>query len=274
MPGRSLCLMGLMLFLCSALHAQELKKKEWSISLGTGHLSQQHLVFSPFVHQDISFLNLGLSYSRQANFYQQYRLTVANFSSMVAEPFLFREYDEVQTANPHSFTFVNLDYVLGKTLKRGQTSGFTVGGLLSAKIQANNYVYGRFSNFGYFSTFGLGVFGKYDYMPGARNKFSFTARVPLVSWLAQSPYLVNDDEYIENTYSHSGITTFFNFIADGEATSWNRLQYLDLEARYQYRLSDRWALGAAYAFEFIHSSEPRSFWSFRNGLMFSTSYQF
>ncbi len=53
--------------------------------------------------------------------------------------------------------------------------------------------------------------------------------------------------------------------------SWNRLQYLDLEARYQYRLSDRWALGAAYAFEFIHSSEPRPLWSFRNGLMISTS---
>lgn len=266
--------MGLILLLCSVLPAQELKKKEWSISLGAGQLSRQHLVFSPFLHQDISFLNLGLSYSRQADFYQQYRLTVANFSSMVAEPFIFREYDEVQTANPHSFTFVNLDYILGKALKRGQTSGFTVGGLFSAKIQANNYVYGRFSNFGYFSTFGLGVFGKYDYMPGMRNKFSFTARVPLVSWLAQSPYLVNDDEYIENTYSHSGITTFFNFIADGEAATWNRLQYLDLEARYQYRLSDRWALGAAYTFEFIHSSEPRPLWSFRNGLMFSTSYQF
>jgi len=79
-----------------------------------------------------------------------------------------------------------------------------------------------------------------------------------ISWLARSPYLVNDDEFIENTSSHSGFKTFTSFIGDGKLVSWNSWQSFDLEIKYLSHLNKKWQLGAAYLFEFIHSDRGKA----------------
>lgn len=153
-------------------------------------------------------------------------------------------------------------------------SHLTVGGLFAADIQAMNYAYGRTSSLGYYASFGLGAFGKYAYTINEKNNLSASLQIPLFYLMARSPYLVNDDEFIENTYSHSGFKTFMAFIGDGNFVTWNRLQTFDLDLKYTHSLNRRWNLGAAYLFEFVHAVQPQNLLSYRQSLNLSASYCF
>jgi hypothetical protein len=143
---------------------------------------------------------------------------------------------------------------LGKVVKQTNKSKLVVSGILNVDIQALNYFYGRISSFGYYSSFGLGISALKEYKINKRNAVSGRFALPMIYWAARSPYLVNDDTYIENTISHSGVRTFFAFLGDGKPLTLKRLQALDLGVTYSYKITEKWSLGASYLFEFIHAA--------------------
>lgn len=250
------------------------RKNMLTLNLGTSYLARQDLIFSPMIHKDISFLNVGMEYTREAKLFQKGSLRYGNFNPGVSTPYDFTIHGESHTAYPHSFNFIDVDYLIGKNVKESRKSIFTVGGLFVMDVQAMNYVYGRTSSFGYYSTLGLGVFGKHQYTISKKSNLTTTLQLPLMVWLARSPYLVNDDEFIENTYSHSGFKTFMSFIGDGQLVTWNRLQTFDLDIKYTYTLNEKWNLGVAYLFEFIHSSQPRNLLSYRQSINLNANFRF
>ena len=249
-------------------------KNALSFQYGPGFIARQDLVFSPFAHNDFSLLNTGVSYTRNAKLFQKVNLRFAGFDPMLTGPYEFTVHGELFTAYPHSFSLIDLDYRIGKGITESQKSVFSAGGLYSTDIQALNYAYGRIGSFGYYSAFSLGAFGTYGRQVTERGHLEATLQLPLIAWLARSPYLVNDDEFIENISSHSGFKTFMAFVGDGEMVTWNKMQTLDLELIYAFSLNERWGLSAAYQFEFIHVSRPRTLLSFRNSLYFSAHFIF
>ena len=200
-------------------------------------------------------MNLGLEYFREAALFQKVSLNYSNFNPMVSSTYEFTEYGEPEMAYPHNFNIVDLDYLIGKKLQESKISILTAGILFTMDMQAMNYVYGKFSNFGYYSAFSLGFFGRKELIINEKSNLSATLQLPLMSWLSRSPYLVNDDEFIENISTHSGFKSFVRFVGDGQLVTWNRLQTFSLDVKYVYDLSGKWALGAAYVFEFIHSDQ-------------------
>lgn len=250
------------------------KKNTLTLNFGPSSIMRQDIIFSPFVHSDFSFMNLGLSYTRESKYYQKISLRYANFNPMVAAPYEFTFHSEPNIAYPHSFNIIDLDYLFGKKISETENGTFTAGGLFSTDIQVMNYVYGRISNLGYAANFGLGIFGTYAKPINEKSRLSTTLKLPMFAWIARSPYLVNDDEFIENISSHSGLKTFRAFIGDGQIATWNKIQTLDLELKYEYSLSSRWEFGAGYLFEFIHLNQPRNLLSFRNSLDLSLNYKF
>jgi hypothetical protein len=134
-------------------------------------------------------------------------------------------------------------------------------------VQALSYSYGRVSgSFGYFANFGLGACLEKNHTIGARHHIGGKISLPVVNWLARSPYLVNDDEFIENTSSHKGLKTFLAFIEDGRLSSLDKFQSLDLQLKYTCNLTSKWTLGGVYGFEFTHSSRPRNLLQYRHSL--------
>ena len=99
-------------------------------------------------------------------------------------------------------------------------------------------------------------------------------QLPLMSWLARSPFSINDDEYIENTTQNSGIGTFFAFLADGQLATWDKLQYLDFDCHYEYLLNQKWSLKGRYAFSFIHVQVPRPMTSVQNNFNITGTLKF
>lgn len=253
---------------------QPIEENTISVNIGTSYLARQDLIFSPIAHTDLTFLNVGIAYTRQAKLFQKASLRYANFNPMVSTAYDFTIDGETNTANPHSFNIIDVDYLLGKNLKESEKTFLTAGALFMMDVQSLNYEYGRTSSFGYYSTIGLGAFGRYQYTINAKSNVAATLQLPLVAWLSRSPYLVNDDEFIENTESHSSVKTFISFIGDGEFATWNNLQTFDLDIKYTYNLNEKWSIGAIYLFEFIHSSQPRSLLSYRQSINLSTNFSF
>ncbi|MGC9353650.1 MAG: hypothetical protein ACP5D9_07415 [Mariniphaga sp.] len=250
------------------------KENTLSLGLGFGENSRQDLTFSPFVHHDFSLLNGAFDYSRNGRFFQQVIIGVATFDPMLQEPYNYSEHGEVKTAAPHYFLYFDLDYLFGKKVKEKGKTDLTLGGMFNTNTQSLNYVYGRIGSFGYFSAINLGVFGKLDFSPDDKNGFSLKLQLPAVSWLARSPYLVNDDEFIENISSHSGLKTFFAFIKDGNPATWDTVQQFDFELKYLFHFLPKWGIGIAGRYEFIHFQEPRNLISNRSTLNISATFKF
>lgn len=261
-------------FFAAISSGQDLRHNGLSVYLGAGKIMRQDLVFSPFVHKDFSMINFGVNYEREAGLYQRIWIGFSNYTPMLSESYHFIEDGEPQTVNPHFFILIDAYYMLGKKLKTLNKSSVTAGGIITSDIQQVIYSYGRSGHFGYFTSFGLGGFGKYNCSINERSRLAAVIRLPVVSWLARSPYLVYDDVFFEYSGSHSGFKTMMSLIGDGKPVTLNKLQSLDFEANYSYKLSSRFSIGACYLFEFIHSGEPRNLLSFRNILFISSSYRF
>ncbi|MBK9105770.1 MAG: hypothetical protein IPL92_14675 [Saprospiraceae bacterium] len=246
--------------------AQQDTTNQLTLSLGPAHLSRQDLIFSPFIHQDIAPLVFGLKHEWNKKSHQYVRLNYAGFSAGLETPYDYIFNGEVMTAYPHSFTFVSLGYGMGKYVGHSEKHPSMVGGALTLDVQALDYQYGRSSYFGYFSTVGLSAWYKYTFFQGKKSRLTGRIEVPLVSWLARSPYLINDDEFIQNAYSHNGFKTFFAFMGDGHLATWGELNRANIDIEYQYRLSDKFSLGAAWRLGFIHAGKPVDLFSYQQGL--------
>ena len=263
------------LFTVNISYGQERNEKSsFSLSLGPGYIIRQDLMFSPFIHSDPSILNVGLNYTHQAKLFQTVNLRYGNYSPTLSEPYDYSIHGENETAYPHSFNLIDIDYLIGKALTETEKSKLTAGGMVSADIQAFNYVYGRISSFGYYSAFGLGIFGRYGVALNDKSKIEASLQLPFFAWISRPPYMGIDDEFIENISSHSGFKTFMAFIGDGKIVTWNRLQTVDAGLTYTYSLDDKLDIGAGYLLEFIHSSQPQNLFSFRNSISISLTFGF
>lgn len=263
----------LSLLISSSLQAQDITNSI-QLQMGLSNIVRQDLIFSPFIHNDLSPINVGIRYQGEKTFYQNLHLRFSSLKPSLIDPYEFYDNNEIKQTGPHNFTVIDLDYWIGKEFRRSEKSATKAGIAFNADIQALNYVYGRFSNFGYYSAIGLGGFMSHTYNINEKNKITGQIALPIFSWLARSPYLVNDDEFIENISSHSGTKTFFAFIGDGNFATLNKLQTLDFRLNYTYKLNDRWEFGCDYLFEFIHSKEPRNLLSYRNSIFLNTTFKF
>jgi hypothetical protein len=245
-----------------------------TLGAGAGYLQRQDLVFSPMIHRDATVLNASLSYMRETRTIHFLTVGFASYDPMVSDPYTFYLHGEERIAAPHLFTFVELDYMLGKRIRGNGPASWVTGGSFTTDVQALNYVYGRIGHFGYYATLGIGIFTGFERPLGQAGRLASSIRIPLVSLLARSPYLVNDDEFIENQSSHSGVKTFFAFLGDGDIATWNTLQYFDFDLAYIYPAGSRWNLGIKYGFGMIHASRPRNLLSFQHSLQLTGTFNF
>jgi hypothetical protein len=246
--------------------AQHTATHSITLDIGPSHLQRQDLVFSPFIHSATSGLNGGLQLEKSKRWLTRYRIQYAGFSAGLQTPYDYIYEGDVKTAQAHSFTFVSLAYSAGAFLGKKEINQPVLGGSLQLDVQALNYQYGRYSFFGYYSTTAASVWYQHKLHVGKKSVLSGQVQLPLASWLARSPYLVNDDEFIENTYSHSGITTLLELIADGDVATWDELQRVDVDLHYHLNPQAKWQFGIRYGMTFIRSALPRPLTSIQQDL--------
>lgn len=248
----------------------------FQLQYGLNFLSRQDQLFSPMVYHDLSFQNIAALYANESMlrwhtaevFYSGYEARWHDDYS-----YLTGTEEKEQTTSPTFITLVGVRYSYLKKIKVTEQGSWSVGGISDNQINAVDNVYGAFGTFGYLGQFSLSPMVRKQLISD-RHELMVSAFIPLISWVSRSPYALNDDEYMKNNADHNGFKTVFRYIGDGNLQTINRLQKLNLDAEYGYRLSDRWQLGGVYRLEFLRSSKPKPLIAVRNNFNVKISFEF
>jgi hypothetical protein len=244
------------------------------VSTGITHLAHQDLIHTPFVHGALSPVSFAVFYHRDGARRHFAEVRYSALDSRLTEPYPIIYEDHWHGSLPHIYVLLDGLYGLGVNLPAAENHGAALGAAFKLDLQAADYNYGLEYNFGYFLSAGLNAWYQQELRLSPKHRVSGRAMAPLVSWVARSPYLVNDDQFIENIASESRLGAARAFLADGELASWDRLQRLDLSLDYEYAVTSRVDLGASYRFAYLHSRDPRPLTSLQNSLGLITSYRF
>jgi hypothetical protein len=109
-------MIAMMLFLLSNTALAQENKNTFSLQYGVGYIARQDLVFSPFVHQSTTPLQIGIGYARRAKWRQEIKLRFASFNAALTASYTYRLDGANEQRYPHNFTLIDFDYTLGKPI--------------------------------------------------------------------------------------------------------------------------------------------------------------
>ncbi len=261
------------------LQAQEEERpNSLGISWGPGHIMRQDLIFTPVTHRQWSPVGVRLTYERSLKLEQRVTLKYNHYTPSILGPHtVYWEYpEEPLPSGTHSFHLLDINYSLGRGVYRGEILGVILGARWKNRLQVQDYAYGMdwLTHFGYYFSFGLDAWTQVSVKLNPVQRLDLNLALPLFAFNARSPYLVQDDPYFQNTYSHRPLKTVASQIGDGKIQSWGVSREVDLEIKYTYSLSGRWALGAGYAFSMISNRSPRKLTSVENSFYLNTTFKF
>ncbi len=265
-------------FICSVARTQDTMEYRNRFQVGDGihYLASQDQIFSPFILTDVSLMNVWIAYQHQNKYLQMAEIQFGTFDPVYQSTFSYftNPDSEELVTNKNDFTCVKVNYAIAKEIRSAAKYKWHLGIMSEDTVHAQNYYAGFFSTFGYFASFGISAWSQFDYDINEKQTLHARAYTPLFAWVCRSPYLANDDVFINNISSHNGFKTFFAYVGDGSLKTVNHLQQFDLQLDYRYLICKQWELGAGYQFIFIHASEPLNLLVYQNGFNLFTSFKF
>jgi hypothetical protein len=253
--------------------AQDGYESRISMAAGAARVSHQDLTHTPLVHGGTTPLSLGIRFERIGRWQHFASAHLSSVQSRRGEPYPILFDDHGHDTHPHAYDFFDASYGIGRRVPV-RTGTAALGAAARLDLHATDYSYGVETNFGYFISPSLDLWYRHEIDLGSRHRASARAQAPLVSWVARSPYMVNDDRFIENIASNDPLRIALAFLADGELAGWSRMQRLDLGLDYHYVLSRRLGVGTSYRFAFLRDTEPRPLTSVRSSVDLTTSIRF
>ncbi|MBK8565846.1 MAG: hypothetical protein IPN76_21515 [Saprospiraceae bacterium] len=260
--------------LCGAMAAQS----TLGLQYGYHHLQRQDLTFSPLTFSGAAPLNLGLVYGKTgANSFFAAGLHVTGFQARSTDAFEYTSRGDAKpkTVPASSFWQIDLNFQYLRRLKiKDEQLAIFAGLALDNQVAALFYEFGEYGAFGYTTVASLAPAVAVNWQLSEKNMLNFTANLPVLSWVARSPYAINDDDFIERQSSHRGLETLLRLSADGELASFGNLQRLAFAAQFQRKLSERWTANLGYDFALLRSQKPHHLTAIENGVSLGIACRF
>jgi hypothetical protein len=257
----------------AAATAQDSHARRITLAAGASYVAHQDLSHTPLVHGGTTPVSLGIRFDRPGRWQHFLAANVSTVESRRGDSYPILFDDHGHDTHPHAFVFFDASYGIGRRIP-ARAGSAVLGAAARLDLYATDYSYGLETNFGYYISPSLDLWYRHEIELGSRHRASARAQAPVVAWVARSPYMVNDDRFIENIASSNPLRIALAFLADGELAAWNRMQRLDLGFDYHYLLSRRLEVGAAYRFAFLRDEEPRTLTSVRSSVDLTTSIRF
>jgi hypothetical protein len=256
-----------------AAAAQDGHGRRITLAAGALYVAHQDLSHTPLVHGGMTPFSLELRFERLGRWQHFLAANVSTVESRRGDAYPILFDDHGHYTHPHAYVFFDASYGIGRRIPaRGGSAA--LGAAARLDLHATDYSYGVEKNFGYFISPSLDLWYRHEIEFGSRHRASARVQAPLVAWVARSPYMVNDDQFIENIASNAPLRIAFALLADGELAGWDRMQRIDLGLDYHYRLSRRLGVGASYRLAFLRDEEPRPLTSVRSSVDLTTSFRF
>jgi hypothetical protein len=243
-----------------------------TVAAGASRVAHQDLTHTPLVHGGTAPLSLGVRFERLGRWRHFVAANVSAVDSRRVDPYPVLFDDHAHDTGSHAFVFFDASYGVGPRIPVPAGSA-ALGAAVRLDLHATDYTYGMEKNFGYFISPSLDLWYRHEVELGPRHRASARAQAPLVAWVARSPYMVNDDRFIENIASNDPLRIALAFLADGEPAGWNRMQRLDVGLDYDVALTRRLDVGASYGLAFLRDREPRPLTSIRSSVALTASFR-
>lgn len=257
------------IFIALNAHAQSATQRTLGITYGYQHYSRQDQLFSPLVYNGTAPLNLQLSYHvNAANSQQNAYLSFGMYNMSAHDAYDFTEdFDEFKerTLYPSSFQMIRLGYGYARKFGKDQKLIYNAGLRLDGQIEAMFFEMGFASIFGYTTTFALAPSIGADYHFNRKTSLSGQLSVPVLGFVARSPYALNDDDYIERQSSHNNLSTIVNLIGDSELRSFGTYRQVDIGLHLQHQLARNTALRLGWQARWYEITEPKRVLALQNG---------
>jgi hypothetical protein len=241
------------------------------LAYGFHYYQRQDLTFSPLIFKGSAPLNLGLNYQKSGEKSQtSVGFHLSGFASRSVAAFDYTKWNESEplTTLPSNFWLIGLG--VSHLRRVGGAAGRTAwyaGLSLDVQLGALFYDFGEYGAFGYTTIASLSptVAGKWNL--GEKNSLQFSAKLPLLNWLARSPYAINDDDFIERQSSHRGLKTLLRLSADGHLASLGEVQAGSFSAKFQRKINEKWTASLGYDFALLRSQDPHPLTAIENGVV-------
>jgi hypothetical protein len=275
---RRIIKIGLLIFLTITMMAQEQEQarvNSFGLSWGMGNIMRQDLTLSPFVHKDWSPINVQLRYERSKKLEQQASLKFGSYSPNVGEAFTFYSfYNGELTTWPHSFTMIDINYAIGKSISDKGKYKFVLGAKSKNQFYLSDYSFGSFSSSPIFIAFGLDIWLNMKYDINEKHHVESNVSLPIFKYVYRDPYLSQDDEFFENLYSHKPLKEMTDRIKDGQLQSWGSSQSFDFDLSYGYSLNEKWEFGCTYLLSMNFNQIPTKYAQIENVIYISGIFKF
>ncbi|MBL7938181.1 MAG: hypothetical protein JNL43_02375 [Flavobacteriales bacterium] len=246
------------------------------LATGYHHIARQDQVFSPMIHRGSAFPNVGLTYTHEGTEQRHaVRLGYDGYSAGFADTYSFMDLvsGSEETTARSAFTIVDLSYELQWHVGDTGRTQMLVGGGFFGQLGSLNHGY-AYPSFGYTIFLGIGPTARLEHALNERTRLHADLSLPFLSWVARSPYALNDDQFIEDQRSHKTMPTLGAFIAGGRWASFGSFRRALLVLGAEHRFATRWSIGGKYSLEYLDVSRPARLISFRNGIDVCFTYHF
>lgn len=257
------------------LSGQDENHNAITLNWGMGKIKRQDLTVSPFIHKEWSPVNIMLSFSRTKKFNHLLEFKYSSYNPGIIEPYDFKTfYNGEERGLDHSFTLIDLNYALGKSIIDKKDRSFVIGGKSRNLIYASDYNFGTVGPSPMYISFGLDIWLNAEYNLNEKHYFKSNLSLPIFSYIYRAPYLAWTDEYFENISSHKGLKEFASRIEDGHFQSWASSQRFDFDLSYAYVLNKNWDLGICYLLSNNFNQTPTSFSQIESGIYLNANFKF
>lgn len=270
-----LLIVALFFFGLNDMLAQQQKTHSLSLNIGAGNIMRQDLSFSPFIHKDWSPLNVQLIFNRSKNLKHRVTARFGSYNPFFSGAYPFHSFynGDIETI-PHTFTMVDLNYALGKSIWQAEKWEFTLGGKSKNQIHMSGYDLGDAGSSGYFVSFGLNAWMNLQMILNDKHRLESSLSIPVLAYNARPPYLSQDDQFFMNILSHKPLKILGNYIKNGQLESWGKSQSVDFDFSYSFSLSEKFDVGCRYLFLANFNQNPTKYIQVENLFYLNLNYKF
>jgi len=234
-------------------------------------------LYSPLWHQGLSAEGIELRYNRSGNNSVHQVLVAVSKSKIKAGPtweYVSWPTNEAVTTWPVYITHINLGYAYLHTLPTPDVVTLRLGGALDVELQNIEWMIADYGFGSYLGTIDLDVKAELNVPLGKRHDLTLDLALPIVAWVARSPYSIHDETTIFNNRDDNIPKTVVRYLGAGRLETWNSYQAVKAALTWRRQITASAGLALSIHTKMVAIRKPRPVVATDTGINIAANFRF
>jgi len=253
------------------------RKHELQLGWAPRYHTRKDELYSPLWQQGLSAEGIALRYSwngeRSAH---RAAIGVAKSQIKAGPTWGYNDWPtgETKTTWPVYITHIQVAYAYLHKLPVPDVVTLRLGGAVDVDLQNIDWLIAGYGFGSYFGSITLDIKAELTVPVAERHSLTLDVGLPLLAWIARSPYSIHDETTIYNNRDANDFKTAFRYIGAGRLESWNSFQSLRAALTWRWQISDPMGLALTLHSRLTAEQHPRPLLATETGLTVAANWQF